>query len=419
MPRRANSCGSGYLNQITVHKLRFVVVPELNQAIVDLESAGQPVTIAALGGIGRLLESDFQKTPAFGTVSAAISNEWEAINERETILERLADGLKLNTDRLALRESVQALQSLPHDTYRTFILALEKRTRDATEHPLLQAEASAGLFRFALVDQRWSANACAALQAYKPGSDPLADPMYCRLASVAHDFFGFADAVSLLEEFARLQTAAAQAKLERGLVQISLALSSTSASDIEKRLIEAEKWLAQAVEADDERRDTRCYHLLIRSVLSFQNSEKTRLSQLVDELRTEAFVSDLWDRPSPGMEWLVSPSYSMSAWVPVVESLGHIASQLNKPSWLDASGVLEHVYHLYSVNRSVRPGSPEFGKYLKPIIEAAFVRESGLAAHLKDWLEAAPPDHIQRRDAERLQANIGKYSEDPGPPKKP
>ncbi len=334
------------------------------------------------------------------------------------MLERLADGLKLNADRLVLRESVQALQSLPQDTFRMFVLALEGRTRDASEHPLMQAEASAGLVRFALVDHRWSVNACAALQAYEPGTDPLADPMYCRLVSVAHDFFDFTYAVSLLEEFAKLQTSAAQAKLERGLVEVSLALSSASLPDIEQRLAEAERWLARAVEADDERRDTRSYHLLVKSILSLQSSEKSDLSQLVDELRTEAFVGDLWDRPSPGMEWLVSPSYSLSAWVPVVESLGHIANQLSKPSWLDASGVLEHVHHLYSVSRSVRPGSPSLGMYFKPIIESAFVREFGLAAHLRDWLDAAPPDHIRRQDAERLQANVERYSKDHDPPKK-
>ncbi|WP_299620446.1 hypothetical protein [Pelagibius sp.] len=376
------------------------------------------MTITALGGIDSLLKSDFHTTSTFGVVSAAISNEWSTISDHGPMLERLADGLKLNADRLVLRESVQALQSLPQDTFRMFVLALEGRTRDASEHPLMQAEASAGLVRFALVDHRWSVNACAALQAYEPGTDPLADPMYCRLVSVAHDFFDFTYAVSLLEEFAKLQTSAAQAKLERGLVEVSLALSSASLPDIEQRLAEAERWLARAVEADDERRDTRSYHLLVKSILSLQSSEKSDLSQLVDELRTEAFVGDLWDRPSPGMEWLVSPSYSLSAWVPVVESLGHIANQLSKPSWLDASGVLEHVHHLYSVSRSVRPGSPSLGMYFKPIIESAFVREFGLAAHLRDWLDAAPPDHIRRQDAERLQANVERYSKDHDPPKK-
>ncbi len=390
----------------------------LDEAIVELESSGQVVTIAALGGLDRVLETDFHTSPAFGIVSSALTNDWDNIDDIDPVLARLSDGLTCNNDRLALRESIHALQTLPPDTFRSFVLALEKRTRNEMEHPLLQAEASAGIVRFALADNRWSSIACAALQAYQPGRDALADPMYCRLASVAHDFFDFSGAVHLLEEYALLQTTGAQAKLERGLVEVSLALSCESTSDIETRLVEAERWLSAAVEADDERRDTRSYHLLIKSVLGVQTDEQTDLDQLVEELRSEAFVSDLWDRPAPGMEWLAAPSYSLSAWVPVVESLSTIANQLSKPSWLDASAILEHVYHLYSVNRSVRPGSPNLGSYFRPIIEAAFVRERGLAAHLQHWLEASPENHLHRADAEHLTVNIAEYAENRGPPKK-
>lgn len=391
---------------------------ELDQSIVELERAGLPITLSALGGVERVLESDFHTSPTFGVVSSALTDHWDQIGTLDPVVSRLADGLAQNSDRLALRETIHALQALPTDTFRPFVLALESRTRNETEHPLLQAEAAAGLVRFALADERWSHMACAALQAYRPGRDPLADPMFCRLASVAHDFFDFTGAVQLLEEYAQLQTSGAQATLERGLVEVSLALSCASTSDIEIRLIEAEKWLAAAVEADDERRDTRSYHLLIKSVLSVQSDEQSNLDHLVDELRSEAFVSELWDLPAPGMDWLSGPSHSLAAWVPVVESLTRVADQLSRPSWLDASAILEHVYHLYSVNRSVRPGSPSLRAYLKPTIEAAFVRERGLAAHLRQWVEVAPSDHILREDGERLQSNIAQYADDHGPPKK-
>lgn len=394
------------------------MMTELDQSIDELEQSGHPVTLAALGGVERVLGSEFHTSQVFGVVSSTLANEWDQIDDVDPVLSRLADGLSSNNDRLALRESIHALQALPSDTFRPFVMALETRTRNEAEHPLLQAEASAGLVRFALADDRWSSNACAALQAYQPGRDALADPMYCRLASVAHDFFGFTGAVHLLEEYAQLQTTGAQAKLERGLVEVSLALSCASTSEIEIRLIEAEKWLAAAVEADDERRDTRSYHLLIKSLLSVQTDEQSDLRQLVDDLRSVAFISDLWDQPAPGMEWLSAPSSSLSSWVPVVESLSNIANQLGKPSWLDASAILEHVYHLYSVNRSVRPGSPNLGLYFKPVIEAAFVCERGLAAHLQQWLEVTPETHFHRADAERLRANIAVYAEERGPPKK-
>lgn len=390
----------------------------LENTIVELEGAGRPVTLESLGGVDKVLESDFHLSSAFGVVTKALCNDWTVIANHQNVIERLADGLASNADRLAVRESVDALQCLPVGSIRPFVFALEQRTRNQSEHPLLQAEASAGILRFALADRQWSTVACAALQTYEPGRDPLADPLYCRLVSAAHDFFGFSEAVGLLEAYAKLETSAPQAKLERGLVEVSLALSEASSDDVEARLEVAERWLAAAVDADEERRDARTFHLLIKSILGVRNSELAVVGDLFEELRTEAFVSDLWDRPAPGMEWLMSPAYALSAWVPVVESLGRIAGKLDEPSWLDASTVLEHVYQLYSVSRSIRPGSPELGAFFKPSIEAAFIRERGLASHLQKWLEVAPQDHIHRSDAERLRVNIESFDEGHAPPKK-
>jgi hypothetical protein len=394
------------------------MINSLEDIIVELESAGRPVTLESLGGVNEVLDSEFHLSSAFGVVTSALSRDWSMIGHNQAVTERLADGLERNADRLAVRETVGALQRLPVGAVRPFVFALERRTRNLSEHPLLQAEASAGILRFALADRQWSTVACAALQAYEPGRDPLADPLYCRLLSAAHDFFGFSEAAELLEAYTKLGTSAPQAKFERGLVEVSLALSETSSDDIETRLEEAERWLAAAVDADEERRDTRTYHLLVRSILGVRNSELAVVGDLFDELKTEALVSDLWDRPASGMEWLMPPAYTRSAWVPVVESLGRIAGQLDEPSWLDASTVLERVYHLYSVSRSIRPGSPDVGMFLKPSIEAAFVRERGLASHLQKWLEVAPQDHIHRSDADRLRANVESYDESHGPPKK-
>lgn len=390
----------------------------LDEAIAELELGGNTVTVSALGGVQRILEVEFQSSSALGVVASALSADWENLDDKSAVVDRLAEGLRINRDRLALRECINALQALPKNTYEQFVFALEARTRDANELPLVRVEASAGLIRFALVDPRWRSFACASLLAYRPGSDPHADPMICRLVSLAHDLFGFSEAVALLEDYAEHRTMVGQAKLERGLIEVSRALSSSSIEEIETKLIEAEKWLKAAVHADEERHDSRSYHLLIKSILYLQKNEQSELKSLVNRLRKEAFISDLWSRSAPGMEWLIAPSYSFAAWVPVVESLAKIVQKIDKPSWLDASRVLEHVFHLYSINRSVRLGSPDLGRYFKPVIEAAFVRERGLAAHLQQWLESAPNSHISRQDAERLSHNIARYLDEEDPPKK-
>lgn len=418
LQKRGHFFGSDNAYLLDRKRVRLDMINSLENVIVELEAAGRPVTLQALGGVDNVLESDFQMSSAFGVVAGALRNDWSAIGDNQIVIERLADGLERNVGRLAIRECVDALQDLPIDNMRPFVFALERRTRDRSEHPLLQAEASAGILRFALADHQWSNIACAALQAYEPRGDQLADPLYCRLVSAAHDFLGFDKAAELLEAYAKLETSAPQAKFERGLVEVSLALSENSSDDIAARFEEAERWLAAAVDADEERRDTKTYHLLVRSILGVRNSERAVVEALFEELKTEAFISDLWDIPAPGMEWLMSPTYSRSAWVPVVESLGRIAGRLAEPSWLDASSVLEHVYHLYSVNRSIRPGSPDLGSFLKPSIEAAFIRERGLAAHLEQWLDVSPQNHVHRSDAARLRVNIKSFNESHGPPKK-
>lgn len=109
---------------------------------------------------------------------------------------------------------------------------------------------------------------CAGLQAYEFGSNPLADPLVCRLTSVAYEQLAYDEALDLLESFVEHQSSRAQANLERGLVQISIALERTTVEDVSEELSVAEHWLEAAVQADPERRDSSVYCLLLRSLLS-------------------------------------------------------------------------------------------------------------------------------------------------------
>lgn len=391
---------------------------DLETRVAELTLRNERVTLSALGGSDAIRQSEGNLSPVFGVVAGAVATHWDDVDDAEPMIAFLAKGFQHNKDRLALRESIEAVYGLPKETYRSFVMALDARTRDPDEHPILKAEAMSGLMRFALCDQRWTATACAGLQAYEFGSDPLADPLVCRLTSVAYEQFAYEEALDLLESFVEHQSSRAQANLERGLVQISIALESATVEEISEELSVAAGWLEAAVLADPERRDSSIYYLLVRSLLSMTDKAAAAFPETVQQLREEAFVSELWDRPAPGMEWLFPPSYAPAAWVPMVDKLSHLAGRLSEPSWLDASVVLEELVQVYSINRAVRPGAPDIGKFVRPAIEAAFLRERGLMGHLDQWLSRGKFGALTETDAQQLRHNLQSAINEEGPPEK-
>lgn len=391
---------------------------DLETRVSELTQRNERVTLTALGGSDAIRQSEGYLSPVFGVVAGAVATHWDDLDDAEPMIAFLAKGFQHNKDRLALRESIEAVYGLPKETYRSFVMALDARTRDPDEHPILKAEAMSGLMRFALCDQRWKATACAGLQVYEFGSDPLADPLVCRLTSVAYEQLAYEEALDLLESFVEHQSSRAQANLERGLIQISIALERVTVEEISEELSVAADWLEAAVQADPERRDSSIYCLLVRSLLSLTDKTASTFPETVQQLREEAFVSELWDLPAPGMEWLFPPSYAPAAWVPMVDKLSHLAGRLNEPSWLDASGVLEELFQVYSINRAVRPGTPDIGNFVRPAIEAAFARERGLMAHLDQWLSREEHSALTETDAQQLRHNLQSAINKEGPPEK-
>jgi len=58
-----------------------------------------------------------------------------------------------------------------------------------------------------------------------------------------------------------------------------------------------------------------------------------------------------------------------------------------------------------------------FSNFIRPWIEAGFVRERGLLAHLDQWLDHAGAQQIDRAAAQTLRANIHQLA-DGAPPGK-
>ncbi|MDP9024808.1 MAG: hypothetical protein M3N13_05515, partial [Candidatus Eremiobacteraeota bacterium] len=255
---------------------------------------------------------------------------------------------------------------------------------------------------------RWQSFATASLQVLEDVEDPFAAPMVCRLAAVGWEHFHDDELLALLERKSAQPDAAGQATYERGVLGISLALGRSEMADIARGLGDASQWLRRACEADEDPRDARVYLLLTEALLSILSAEPAR-SGIADELRAQATMRYLWANERQNSDWLLPPPEAELEWVPLVDRIARVSAEITRPSWLDASAVLLDVVKLYSAERSVRPGLPGIEHAVRPAIEAGFVRERGLVAHLNDWLGGPGSETLNAGDARTLRDNIESF----------
>ena len=364
--------------------------------------AGETVSLATLGGENAVYsDSDWPRSRVFGDVTEVLLGAWSALHLPSAARDAIVAGLRENEDRDALGQALDAIAAAPPPDLGPFVLALDKRVRDDATQEILRADAASAILRFSIADSRWKALAQAALHAMEEFHDEYALSMASRLAAVAWEHFRDDALVGLLERHSDI----AQAAYERGVIGVAKALENDDLTQITRSLRGAEQWLQRAVDTDEDRRDAHVYLLLTKALTSIVANEPAPKHVAV-ELRREAVVRHHWDEPAPGREWLLPPHEAELQWIPLVDRLVFISGQLTKPSWLDVATVLSDVVKLYVAVRSVRPGMPGIERVVKPAIEAAFVRERGLLAHLTEWLDETTSDSINRDDAAMLRTNI-------------
>lgn len=364
--------------------------------------AGGTVNLAMLGGENAVYsDSDWPRSRVFGDITEVLLGAWRALNLPSAARDAIVAGLRENEDRDALGHALDAIAAAPPPDLSPFVLALDRRVRDDATQEILRADAASAILRFSIADSRWKALAQAALHVMEGFHDEYALSMASRLAAVAWEHFRDDDLVGLLERHSDI----AQAAYERGVIGVAKALENEDLTQITRSLREAEQWLQRAVDTDEDRRDAHVY-LLLTKVLTSIAANESAPKDIAVELRREALVRYLWDEPAPGREWLLPPHEAELQWIPLVDRLVFISGQLTKPSWLDVATVLSDVVKVYVAVRSVRPGMPGIERIVKPAIEAAFVRERGLLAHLTQWLDETTGDSIDRDDAAMLRTNI-------------
>lgn len=379
----------------------------VEEAVRRAIAAHEDPAIDRIGGLDAVLgEADGLATSHwFGDVVGALAAADLIVGPASLFV---VDGLRRNAHRDAFIHAVDAIAACPPPDLREIILALDVRTRDQSSAALLRVEAATGVMRFAIAQPRWQSFATASVQVLEDVGDPFAAPMVCRLAAVGWEHFHDNELLALLERKSGQVDAAGQAAYERGVVGISLALGQTELTDIARGLNDAFQWLRRACEADEDPRDARVYLLLTEALLSILNAEPTRAG-ITDELRSMATMRYLWANQRQHSDWLLPAPEAELEWVPLVDRIARVTRQIARPSWLDASAVLLDVVKLYTAEKSVRPGLPGIEQAVRPAIEAGFVRERGLVAHLDDWLNGPGRENLSAGDARTLRDNIDAF----------
>lgn len=390
----------------------------LEVKLMALLDVGAPLALADLGGESVIYaEIEPGASVFFADVATVLLEAWDDLDDRKAAEAFITTGLRVNRDRAGHTRILTRLVQQPIGELRPYAAALDARARDVGTHDILRVDAAAWLLRLALVDARWKHMALAALAVLEEVDDPHAEPMVSRLAAAAYEIFRDPEALSILDRQIDRSPLAIQAQTERGIIALADALDQDGSESIGERLIEAERLLRTAVAADESRRDSRIYLIVAQALSPLARGHAPAVS-LVDQLKQEAVVRALWDRTALGYEWLLPSPAADLDWVPVIDDLQALARDLVQPSWFDAARTMDNVLRAYLHNRSIRNDFGNTAKLVQPAVEAAFVRERGLLAHLDQWIVHQGRHAMGVSDATQLRANIQARIEG-APPGKP
>jgi hypothetical protein len=385
-------------------------------AIEDLLKRGAPVTMEAVGG-RTAVEADLEALLLSPHLDVMVGWAVDTAPEEEAFLDDLvvkgfenagfASTLRSASDALIASTSVRARLSPRIGK------ALEKRSadRDDNFNGLLAAYALGDVVQkhrliSVLVDIETDENGLFAIHAAK-------------IVGAAFHAWREKDLLPVLERLRRNREANGEATFEYGNALLSIALDGDSQQEVMSGLETAQVLFAEAGRMDADRSDAQLYAAVIEVVRGFaRGADAADLTAAVGAV--EAAAADRAFLLSAGRlpDWLAPRWDRDIQWLDLVDSVPRLAADLSRPSWLRACSVLDGLFKVYDADRTVADAAG-FGAVLRPRIEASFVRERGLLAHLDDRLRDDAFVGEDREAAAALRKRIEAMAADPHPPGKP
>jgi hypothetical protein len=372
------------------------------QRVQELVSSGSALTLENVGGEDVVLaDRSWPMSSVFGDVAEILLAAWTVVVRKGELIEEIVRGLLKNSDPFAVSHALAVIGASSEFELRPAVAALDRRVRDEDGSEAIRVLAASGIVRYALREPRWRSTASAAMQYLEDFSDDYAVSMMARLAAFAWTSFRDSTFLEVLERC----TSSSQATYERGVIELGLAFEQDSLTTIAQRLENAERWFERATHLDDERRDAPAYRALTKILRSFTHGHSVIEGDL-SALKALLKVRAQWDAPASGWEWLQPPAEADLQWIPLLDSIAAVSERLSESSWLNAYEVLGEALKLYCAKRAIRPGLAGIERLVVPTIEAAFVRERGLLAHLSQMIDRGVPSGLSVGDAERLRRNV-------------
>ncbi len=375
-----------------------------------LESGRQP-SLSELGGAGALVaEADILVAAPVLDVLVVLASNAEGADALAL------DGLVLRAFRegrnaVPFREATNFLLVHPHLLARMGvklqgILQGRVEERGSGEAALVAVYALEALFRMALANAATRHRPLTLMVEVGAEETGLFAEHAAKLAGAAFHVWREGSLLTALERLARVPDAEAEATFELGLAWLSRALEATARNDARDLLEIARAFFDRAHVTGGGREDAQAYRATVDLLRGFSEGKapadlEVPLAELESAVRSRATWLDVANLPA----WLRPRVDRDAQWLELLRITKSAASHLSRPSWLQAASVLDQVLAVYDADRTIESG-PGLRALLRPRIEAAFVRERGLLAHLDDLLADEGWQFGRRKSAAALRAHI-------------
>ena len=399
----------------------------LGMSALDLLEArlanSQPITIDDLGGVDEILaDADrLYAAPFLDILVDMISTA--PPTEGARLHDFLVGGFDVARDPQSFRDAIDRL--IRNATLRVAIAqaVVAIFTRRIREHAseretLIAAYALEGLFRLALEGDVSRHRPLLELTEVAPDVPGLFAQHVAKIGGAAFHVWGDDDLLTMLQRLLDNQEAGGEAAFELGLAHLARALDGKDMTTVLAGLSTARLLFERAREADDDRSDARAYRSAIDLVLGFAANRsaaemQVTLTELVTAARDRAAVLHT-GHVTP---WLAPRQDVDLEWFELARTVQRAAEDLARPSWINASTTMDRILAVYDASCSIAYGDG-LRSVLRPQVEASFLRERGLAAHLDDLLSEGQWPDAQRAIAQNLRARLDEaYRAGAGPGK--
>lgn len=369
-------------------------------------------TLSDLGGVDAVLadQNNVVVSPFFDVLIRAIANG--TCKEKAALADLILEGFNKLDLPSVFRDAVDALLGakdlwalLDERIVETFVKRIGERV--SQRESLVAAYALEGLLRCALQHRPTQLKVLSILYDLEADDGDLFMPHAVRIVGIAYHAWNEKDLLEVLVRLQASEEAADEVAFELAMIAFADALDASDLVGIQEGMRQARDRFGSVLRRDPHRLDAALHVAVIDLVLKLFVEKTERLDEQIEALGR--LLAERHDLLQTGHipEWLNPRVDRELEWWELLRVLRRVDAKLRRPSWTDAAQVMEQVLSIYRCEQTLAIGGA-LDQLFAPRIEAAFIRQEGLAAHLDDLLADINWLSAQRPVAERLRSQIAR-----------